>query len=974
MAILFVELRMGSLRDAAMREAESLTGAHVAFRAIRADGLRGLRVDDPIVSFDSTGGIHVALAAPVAYIYLDLAQVVHGRVAINRIQIDKAAIQVIRPPGQFWKRNTAPPDLSSLAHPPNRPFRILGRHCRLDITDALNANRLSVSDCSFDVSRLTDAPYLNAHIKGDFANTPDKRFQLDARFASLDDFDIQLRSSLVTVDDINPFLPPSKHVLQAGTASPILRLDGYPGGICTASLISSFKGLSVRDQPDWIEPASGSLTVLATYNLKNRTLVFNAATIKSAQLDASIGGSIAFDQFPPRLDLNVTATRVSLAKLVERTIQNRIEPYGRLEFAFDTPPEGAIEVRGNIQNPVIFANAHIETGRVSFKPKQPLWPAGALELESIEAAWNSKTNAPQASFHVIGGHISYPPAGVTAKNVSARVTYADKHATVDALNAEITGYPFVGSLRYDFPTHTAKFTADGTIAGIEHTVLAHAIHNTSLAGSATIHAHGEKHGSTYTVQADVDATQTQINYQWWFKKPPGAGATGTVNASIIPYKSAHLKTNLIVACTPVKAQLNFAYVKPKMKLQSVKATSDNMDLAAISRCLALPYTITATTGSDGFYEWTRKGLASRTTTLHGGGLIDDLTLLPKGATIPSRYHHARVEVTATKGAHPKGALKVHAAYAVMPPFKKKWFVPLLTDPKLLALYPPVHRPWSYDLSADALEVPPWKGAHFTGTATKFKKHFAFDKFGADIGHGHLDGAYSSNAIENTYTLSAYWHDVPAKYFLDHLGFPRLLEGAMSGQVTYSVNRNDPSTRQGSGHFEVADGQFSADILSKLLEEHRDEDLRVLPPSLKFHQLSADLEFDRKVIRTPSFHLSSAGVDLTGHGQFAPKGNMNYTINASITPDTANKIPALKEYFNTQGHRISKQNLNLTFNVSGPTLNPTGRLAKMPPPTVTLLNGALQVTNEAIKVIDIPRKILVDLLKIGGGIVGGSPPL
>ena len=42
-------------------------------------------------------------------------------------------------------------------------------------------------------------------------------------------------------------------------------------------------------------------------------------------------------------------------------------------------------------------------------------------------------------------------------------------------------------------------------------------------------------------------------------------------------------------------------------------------------------------------------------------------------------------------------------------------------------------------------------------------------------------------------------------------------------------------------------------------------------------------------------------------------------------------------------------------------------------------GVLSVTSDAVKVIDVPRKILVDLLKLGGGILAqkggrkGAPP-
>jgi hypothetical protein len=38
--------------------------------------------------------------------------------------------------------------------------------------------------------------------------------------------------------------------------------------------------------------------------------------------------------------------------------------------------------------------------------------------------------------------------------------------------------------------------------------------------------------------------------------------------------------------------------------------------------------------------------------------------------------------------------------------------------------------------------------------------------------------------------------------------------------------------------------------------------------------------------------------------------------------------------------------------------------------VTLVSGALETTSEVVQVLDLPRKILVDVFKIGAGIMGG----
>jgi hypothetical protein len=45
------------------------------------------------------------------------------------------------------------------------------------------------------------------------------------------------------------------------------------------------------------------------------------------------------------------------------------------------------------------------------------------------------------------------------------------------------------------------------------------------------------------------------------------------------------------------------------------------------------------------------------------------------------------------------------------------------------------------------------------------------------------------------------------------------------------------------------------------------------------------------------------------------------------------------------------------------------LAGLPSPSITLVSGALETTSEVVQVLDLPRKILLDVFKIGAGIVG-----
>jgi len=99
------------------------------------------------------------------------------------------------------------------------------------------------------------------------------------------------------------------------------------------------------------------------------------------------------------------------------------------------------------------------------------------------------------------------------------------------------------------------------------------------------------------------------------------------------------------------------------------------------------------------------------------------------------------------------------------------------------------------------------------------------------------------------------------------------------------------------------------------------------------------------------------------------GDMDYDLKVALSPKLAEKIPAIRDNLNVQGHKLAQQPIELAFKLQGPTFNPRGQLTGSPPVGITIVSSALEVTSDAVRLIDIPRKILVDLLRIGGGIVG-----
>jgi hypothetical protein len=268
-----------------------------------------------------------------------------------------------------------------------------------------------------------------------------------------------------------------------------------------------------------------------------------------------------------------------------------------------------------------------------------------------------------------------------------------------------------------------------------------------------------------------------------------------------------------------------------------------------------------------------------------------------------------------------------------------------------------------------VEVPPWKGTNFQSEAYSNTQKSGLRRYAADVDGGRIHGSYERNRIENSYVTTVEWANVPSRYFQEHLRLSDMLSGPTTGQLTYSLDRDDPSTLDGKGYFEVNNGKFSEEFLYSRLQGKGAAPGGVTLPSLHFSHLKTGIQFKSDIIRTPDADLQAEGVHVQGSGQFVIGGDMDYDLKVSIAPETATQIPMLMQYFNVEGHRLSQQNIELVFKVTGPTGGPKGKLAEIPPPRVTLVSGALEMTSEAIKVIDVPRKILVDLLKLGGGLVG-----
>ena len=986
---LVVKRKLESFRATIQEKTLSRTGAKVSAGSVRINGLRGFRIDAFEASVEPPNGPEVALCAPTVYVDIDIIDLLHGDVTIDRVRMDNANLRFTRRLHRPWlftnRSDRVQNDLFKL--PPNgRPFRVLGHDCTLEVTNVVGTTSLRMTPFAFDIVRLEDSNELSAKLSGQLGGHRQKTVEADLRFVSLEDFFMSLESDMISAEDVNVFLPASQRVVESGVISPEIRVRGRPSGAIAISFEASFQNVAIREQQEFIRPTSGTFTAHAVYEQAEHTLRFTTARAVSDQLDGALQGSVSFAQELPSFDLELEVTRMPVNEIVAQFLGrlgdarlrgSSIDEYATIEATVEEPFKMGLTLKGSTEEYTVAPSGQAAGATVLFVPKHDKFPRADLRFERLDVRWNPETKSVEGSLNLCEGHIIHEASGFEATRVSG-ILNLDRHKiNIEPLSARVASHCLVGYGAFDLATRQAEITVSGTLAGIENTRLGTGIRNTELSGEADFRCNASLSENLCKFDGEVDLTAAQVDYSWWFRKPSGVGARALFNGEMVPGEKMTVEADGELAETGFHATMNMVYDatrKRKWRLMSSTAYSEGIELVTVGKCLRIPYHVSGGTGTGGRYTWTRTSPRGNQWSAELECTIDELRALPDGGEFPMYCKGLDVDVTVTRGPKSTGVMTLTAESASMPPLGRAvWFVPMrarvASDSELMSKHPPVDRDWTYVLRAESIELPPWKGTTFTGEAYCTWETAGLKGYRAEIDGGLMEGTYRADRIQNLYHTTANWTNVPAVYFLDHLGYPRLLDGRISGAVDYSVDRDDPGTLRGKGQFEIVDGKLSADYVFAQLKG----DPETLPPSLGFSRLSADVEFQGDLVKTPRLELASEGMQVEGKGQFVREGDMNYQIKVAIAPETAEKIPALAENFNLKGHQLAQRDIELAFRVSGPTLNPHGELEELPPPSVTLVSGALEVTSEALKVIDTPRKILLGLLRIGGGLVGATKP-
>lgn len=968
---LFAKFNLEAFRAGLEERLEEQMGAELRTGRISVNGLRGISIERLELIIEPETGPHAYMLAPLAHININLNQLLYGHIRIDEIVLDNARFRVKRPEDAQWYDGEQL-NFDEILDLPTNGFRVTGRNCKFEIRNIVGDTQATIERFRFDVSRPAGSSYLTANLEGDLSGDTSKHLNVRLTMASFDDFDLSIRNSKMTAEDVNVFLPAQHQLVETGTASPTLWVGGRPGETFTVSLEAPFENLSIRDQPEFIHPANGKLMVHATYSIQDKVLTVTTAKADSDQLSGGLEGSISFATMYPTFDLRLKATRFPIVDLLNYSLDGRIEEYGETEISIDEPNELILALEGTSDKPLLSGRISSGSGKLAFTPADAEQLRLSLQLGVLDLEWDASTGSLAGLFTVASGQAHHEPTGFTAEALSGIVTLREGVLATEAITGRIAGKPFVGSLKYDFESTDGELTFEGTLGNLQETFLAGYIKDTHIEGDLNIIG-GKvvKKGDRYSIDADIDATQTAIDYAWWFSKPAGVGAISKIHVDVEPGKSSVLDFNGEIASSQIIATINLEYdddYEKPWRVQSARAQSNHLDVTALGTCLRLPYRITGDIGTQGQFYWERdpffKNGWRQLATVH----FDEISILPivEGDSVPMVCKGLSVESVLVNGYENTSTLGLVAREAVMPGFGDPWFLPLDRTTRQGVAMPLIDRNWEYELEVASFQLPPWRGENFRATAYSDAETTGLESYSVEIEGGTLEGEYHAFKAAHSFESSVRWSDVPAKYFLEHLHFPNVLTGKMSGHIDYSLDRDDPNTLSGEGEFSIHDGQFSADYLGSLLEGRMENELASLPPSLKFNEVKGRVILDKDIIKTPEILLSSNGIQMDAEGQYVREGDMDYRINMAIAPDVAAQIPVLRDGLNVQGFSLANKDIPLSFRIEGPTFNPQGQLEKLPPPGVTLVSGTLQVTSQ---VIDFPRRLLIDVLKTAAGLVG-----
>ncbi|HOK09574.1 MAG TPA: AsmA-like C-terminal region-containing protein [Candidatus Hydrogenedens sp.] len=968
------------------RDISKKVNGHLVIGKIIPNGLRGLRIDDIQFRMDYQG-IQLQAEIPRTVVHVNWVNLFYREWSFDMIQIAQSDIKVNIKDPSFWENIRSEKNANSAIDLKDISFRVVGERNNIVIQGLIPEHEIQLKKFSFDCYRLSDSSEIRMKLDTTVSYLPEipdeTSLNLDLRFRSLEDFDLRAESNKILLSQIEKVVSFSDILYPEGAITPSLRVAGYPNQTLIIALEAPFEDIKVKSQNVPFQSITGEITALADLKLAEKRLRITTADITSEEFDGSLSGLIFLDKPTPELDITLEVRKIPLEDLITSFTQQQVEKYGNFVLTFDQLNNLRFGVKGTIKKPMLEALADVTNGTIQFNPNTDELPTIQARLELVKIGWVPEGQLPRGTLVLKDGIVEYRPLKIKVDNISATCILDTNELTIDSLSGIYNDSLMTLKGNYKIQEKTGIFTINGTLNGLENLPFIKKDDDVSLSGSATFQTTLHYTPEKISAQLNAELTSADIGYEWWFHKRIGVGATiPELKVDIIPKKSLIIDGIGQLESTPLNARFEYAYFNKKFNLRKVNITSSALDINTASKCLNIPYQGRGGVGKNGSFLWEKKGKNEKYgETMKISVDIDWASFLAKETEIPLEAKDVSVQAFIDER-DPNNRTRmftITAKEATIPPIGVKWLIPLRSKEEAEAERirkkeppgPPEY--WTFVLNSEKITMLPWEGTNFKGIAYDRPDSSGLDRFSANVGNGTLEGSYSVSSPENVSVLKAQWKNIPVIYLVRHLNLPEAIEGECTGNVEYSLDLDDANTLSGKGSFQVVNGKVETDLfLSRFAPETSSTGI---PTTLPFYSLKSDVTMEKDLIKTPNLQFRSEGLQIDGKGQFIIDGDMDYDLSFTFSPQLASQITVIRDSFNIRGHQIIQnliQNpIQLGFRVHGPSFSPKGQVKELPPLGVTIVSGAAEITTEAFRVIDIPRRILVDLLKIGGSVIGST---
>ncbi len=941
-------------------------------------GLQTIGINDVRMKF-SQNGISGEISVPHLSVQINLINLIYGTITLDRIYLKEANAKIIIEDPEFWKKGGTVEQKISLG---NISFRLTGEQCKIIIAGLGANHEIKLEDLSFDCYKLPEAEELTLKLTGDISYSPNisqpTRLKADLRFRNTDDFDLRMYTDKLSVASIAKVVNISQFVEETGNIKPSFRVNAYPGKTLIVSLDILFDGIRVKTTKFPVSPQTGELVALAEYKIPEKRLRLTTAEINAGEFNGTLSGFVNFSDESPELDLSLEVRKIPLMDIIEAVSKEELEKYGELVLKFDQLSNFRVGIKGVITKPELEALADVTNGIVEFTPKEPNLPSFKAKLDLVKVGWATTTTFPKGAIVLRDGEVKYVPLKIEVNGISATCSLSESVINIENLTGLYRNSPITLSGTYNIAEKSGNFNIGGTLNELEKLPFIKEDDDVKLAGSANFKANVSIAQNKINAKVNCELTSADVSYEWWFRKRPGIGAViPQLNVEIIPAKSLVIEGNALLESSPLMARFEYVYAGKKFNLRKVNITTDALEINTASKCLRIPYAGQGGLGTNGYFIWEKKGFGKYGTTMKIGVDIDWASFLARDTDIPLEAKGISVQafVDDRDPNNRTRSFNITAKEAVIPPIGVKWLIPLRSKEEAEAERirkkepPPPPEYWSFLLSAEKIKMDPWEGTNFTGLAYNKPGISGLERFSAKIGEGTIEGSYSVTDPENLSHLQAKWNQIPVIYLIKHLQLPEIMDGVCKGNIDYELDLDDPNTLKGTGEFRVFNGNVTTELL--LARFAPDVSTSGFPPTLPFKEFFATVNLEKDQVITPVVQFKSEGIQLEGKGKFVIDGDLDYDLSMTLSPQIASQIAVIRDSFNIRGHQIIQTPIQLGFRLQGPSFKPRGEVKGLPPIGVTLVSGAAEITSEAVRVIDIPRRILLDLLRLGGGIVGSA---